>query len=58
MKCPWCGVKLEPELAAFLVHAGALHTTELKDVASKLMTSDVVWVLPTPEAPPDVKEAE
>jgi len=43
--------QLDAELTAFIVHAAALHTSEIKDVAAKLMTSDVVWVVPTPEVP-------
>ena len=48
MKCPWCAAKLDPEVAAFVVHAVSLHASEIKDVAAKLMTSEVVWVVPTP----------
>ena len=58
MKCPWCGLRLEPEVAAFLVHAVALHTAEMKDVAGKLMTSEVVWVVPTPADDGASKETE
>ena len=56
MKCPWCGLKLDAELTAFIVHAAALHTSEIKDIATKLMTSDVVWVVPTPEPGSEPKE--
>lgn len=53
MKCPFCAYRVKKdEPLDLLAHVAMTHIGEVKALAERYVSSDVVWVLPTPEPEP------